>query len=144
MKRRLPLILTLAVLAVLILALFLPRPLLKPNSNYEVLIVRYDPDYDADPINITGFDSDAIIACLRKYKAKNSFILSHDPIEGTSGSDTLLDITVRQKVDQGDDWKTFWLGKTNYVYLGKFMYRIPDGDALLDELLQVLDLPSAD
>lgn len=143
MKRRLPLILILAILAVLVIALFVPRPLLKPNSDYEVLIVRYDPNYDADPTYLSTFDSDAIVACLRKYKAKNAFILSPDPMEGTSGSDTLLDITVRQKVDQGDDWRTFWLGKTNYVYLGKFMYRIPDGDALQNELLQVLDLPPA-
>ena len=43
MKRRLPLILILAILAALVVALFLPRPLLKPNSDYEVLIVRYNP-----------------------------------------------------------------------------------------------------
>ena len=46
MKRRLPLILILAILAVLVVALFVPRPLLKPNSDYEVLIVRYNPTYD--------------------------------------------------------------------------------------------------
>ena len=73
MKRRLPLILILAILAVLVIALFLPRPLLKPNSNYEVLIVRYNPTYDAQPTDIPTFDSDAIVACLRNYKAENAF-----------------------------------------------------------------------
>ena len=145
MKRRLPLILILAILAALVIALvialFLPCPLLKPNSDYEVLIVRYNPNYDAEPVNITGFDSDAIVACLRKYKAENAFTTTPP---SSSYTDILLEITVRQKVDQGDDWKTFWLGKTNYVYFGKFMYRIPDGDALQNELLQILDLPSAD
>ena len=131
MKRRLPLILILAILAVLVIALFVPRPLLKPNSDYEVLIIRYNPT----------FDSDAIVACLRNYKAENAFTTTPP---SSSYTDILLEITVRQKVDQGDDWKTFWLGKTNYVYFGKFMYRIPDGDALQNELLQVLDLPSAD
>ena len=43
MKRRLPLILILAILAVLVIALFVPRPLLKPNSDYEVLIVTSKP-----------------------------------------------------------------------------------------------------
>ena len=67
MKRRLPLILILAILAVLVIALFVPRPLLKPNSDYEVLIVRYNPTYDAQPTDIPTFDSDAIVACLRTY-----------------------------------------------------------------------------
>ena len=151
MKRRLPLILILAILAVLVVALFLPRPLLKPNSDYEVLIVRYNPTYDAQPTDIPTydaqptdiptFDSDAIVACLRNYKAENAFTTTPP---SSSYTDILLEITVRQKVDQGDDWKTFWLGKTNYVYFGKFMYRIPDGNALQNELLQILDLPSAD
>jgi len=140
MKRRLPLILILAILAVLVIALFVPRPLLKSNGDYEVLIVRYNPTYDAQPTDIPTFDSDAIVACLRNYKAENAFTTTPP----SSYTDILLEITVRQKVDQGDDWKTFWLGKTNYVYFGKFMYRIPDGDALQNELLQVLDLPSAD
>ena len=116
MKRRLPLILILAILAALVIALFVPRPLLKPNSDYEVLIVRYNPTYDA----------------------QNAFTTTPP---SSSYTDILLEITVRQKVDQGDDWKTFWLGKTNYVYFGKFMYRIPDGDALQNELLRVLGLP---
>ena len=132
MKRRLPLILILAILAVLVIALFVPRPL---------LIVRYNPTYDAQPTDIPTFDSDAIVACLRNYKAENAFTTTPP---SSSYTDILLEITVRQKVDQGDDWKTFWLGKTNYVYFGKFMYRIPDGDALQNELLQILDLPSAD
>lgn len=141
MKRRLPLILILAILAALVVTLFVPRPLLKPNSDYEVLIVRYNPTYDAQPTDIPTFDSDAIVACLRNYKAENAFTTTPP---SSSYTDILLEITVRQKVDQGDDWKTFWLGKTNYVYFGKFMYRIPDGDALQNELLQILDLPSAD
>lgn len=140
MKRRLPLILILAILAVLVIALFVPRPLLKPNSDYEVLIVRYNPTYDAQPTDIPTFDSDALVACLRKYKAENAFTTTPP---SSSYTDILLEITVRQKVDQGDDGKTFWLGKTNYVYFGKFMYRIPDGNALQNELLQVLDLPPA-
>lgn len=141
MKRRLPLILILAILAVLIVALFLPRPLLKPTGDYEVLIVRYNPNYDAQPTYLFTFDSDALIACLRKYKAENAFTTNPPSYSYT---DILLSITVRQKVDQGDDWKTFWLGKTNYVYFGKLMYRIPDGDALQDELLQALNLPPAE
>ena len=127
--------------AVLAVTLFVPRPLLKPNSDYEVLIVRYNPTYDAQPTDIPTFDSDAIITCLRNYKAENAFTTTPP---SSSYTDILLEITVRQKVDQGDDWKTFWLGKTNYVYFGKFMYRIPDGNALQNELLQILDLPSAD
>ena len=138
MKRRLPLILILAILAALVVALFLPRPLLKPNSDYEVLIVRYNPTYDAQPTDIPTFDSDAIVACLRNYKAENAFTTTPP---SSSYTDILLEITVRQKVDQGDDWKTFWLGKTNYVYFGKFMYRIPDGNALQNELLQALSKP---
>ena len=63
MKRRLPLILILAILAVLVIALFLPRPLLKPNSDYEVLIVRYNPTYDAQPTDIPT-------SCWRSPSAK--------------------------------------------------------------------------
>ena len=136
-----PLFLILAYLSALGIALFLPRPLLKPHSDYEVLIVRYIFINDSDTTDIYTFDSDAIVACLRNYKAENAFTTTPP---SSSYTDILLEITVRQKVDQGVDWKTFWLGKTNYVYFGKFMYRIPDGNALQNELLQILDLPSAD
>ena len=105
MKRRLPLILILAILAVLVIALFLPRPLLKPNSDYEVLIVRYNPTYDAQPTDIP--DHYAEYRYLLGTKGANPLIcIGINPSTAAPGA---LDNTLKsvERIAKGNGFDSF-------------------------------------
>lgn len=140
MKRRLPLLAILAILPLLAYVFLAPRPMLQGSEPCKVQYILYNPDYSCkETINLTDFDSDAIIACLRKYKAENSLTL----VSAGSYSDIILELFVTQ----GDDSKTIGLGKRNYICSAQennhrsFLYRIKQGEALRDEVLQILNLP---
>lgn len=140
MKRRLPLLISFAILALLAYAFLAPHPMFKGSEPCKVQYILYNPDYNCtETINLTDFDSDAVIACLQKYKAENSLTLA----SAGSYSEIILELLV----SQGDDFKTIGLGKRNYICSAQennhrsFLYRIKQGEDLRDEILQILNLP---
>lgn len=141
MKRRLPLLLALVLLALLAYGFLAPHPMLKHPETCQVQYILYYPDDEAQSVPLTDFDNEAIVSCLRKYKAENSWT----PASGGSSAYRLY-----LMVKDGDALKTIGLGEENTICSSQekdrapFLYRIKQGAALRDEVFQVLDLPPAD
>ena len=137
MKRRLPLLLALVLLALLAYGFLAPHPMLKHPETCRVQHILYYPD-DDQSVPLTDFDNDAIVACLRKYKAENSWTLASG---GSSAYHLFL------MIKDGEDLKTIGLGEENTICSSQekdrtpFLYRIKQGSALRDEIFQLLDLP---
>ena len=132
-----------------------PHPIVRDAEESTIVGISYNPhfgDSTADPaeydVPVTGYDAEAVLACLRRYREK--FLPEGGP-ESTRDVDVALTVTLDSNGDGAGGGMCLRLGQQNLcahdwvvdattIETGS-IYQVLEGEALRRELWTILDLP---
>lgn len=114
---------------------FSPRPLVADPGTGSISRIVYNPYFNQNAdglVEVTGYDAEAVLACLSRYEARRTL----NKAQGY----WLGDVEIELYIHTGDGSKCILLGNINYSYenYGKPQHRILQADSLRAELLQIL------
>lgn len=124
-------------IALIIVFLFLPRPIIEDVSTSQIVMIQFNPYVDDSTdqlIEVTEYNAKEILTYLSNCKEQRTL--------DKAGTHWLGNVKLDIVIDTEDGLKDIILGKDSYSYesYGKPKYKILDADNLISALLEMINI----